>query len=833
MWFRSTLSAIRPSTAAGRSRQGQQADRRRQTRRLLLEPLDARLAMAFSPFSDDTPTLSAPVANLSGDFTGDGLADLVVVSNGYPEPGIQLFVATGGGDFAPPANLALTGLSVAAGDLNADGNLDLVIGGKIVPGTGGSLALGNGDGTFQPPIEISLPSMIPTGYHSPVPQFPGSVAVGDFNSDGTLDLMVTGRSTIRIRIGYGEYNAPIYNTYTSGHVNVLLGNGDGTLEPAVVSSFPGQSYGEAAALAQLSDDNGDGVVNAADDLDLLVRSGDSFVLRGQGNGSLSLPTIYPFNLTNKVVLGDFDQDGQLDLLTLTGGDLGIIRGLPGGAFAQPTPVNLGGPTSFPRSVAVGDIDGDGKLDIAVTTQRVFIQGSGYYDGPYDYGVGTVHDFVKVILGHGDGTFSAPITNPLGVYEGYSSGGVHLSLLADVDGDDRLDLALVHYDLPGLTVALNDGLWVPPVPPVSLRIEDVEIVEGDSGQKLAVFTVTARGDHAGVSVEYTTQDDTATAGQDYTATSGTLTFAAGQDTQTIEIPILGDRSGEWTEIFYVQLSNPSGAVLVDGQALVTIQDNEPAVSINHAYETDPLTVVEGDGVTVPAVFTVTLSAPYDEEITVDYYTLTGHTSDIIGVTDTLRFAPGETSKDITIQVVGDLINEPLEAFNVYLSNSPTALVVSGAAYCYIEDNDPIAAPTISIGDASIDEGNSGSRQMTFTVTLSQPSNQKVRVNYATANGTAKTSDNDYVAKSGTITFNPGQTSKTITVSIKGDKQKESDESFFVNLSGASGAPIDDGQGEGWIFNDDGSSVASSKKSYAAAVDAVLQALMHPKSKKRGY
>jgi hypothetical protein len=91
--------------------------------------------------------------------------------------------------------------------------------------------------------------MIPTGYHSPVPQFPGSVAVGDINGDGTLDLVITGRATMKVYAGRGNYGEPIYNTYTSGHVNVLLGNGDGTVQPAIVSSFPRQSYGEAAALA--------------------------------------------------------------------------------------------------------------------------------------------------------------------------------------------------------------------------------------------------------------------------------------------------------------------------------------------------------------------------------------------------------------------------------------------------------------------------------------------------------------------------------------------------------------------------------------------------------
>jgi hypothetical protein len=678
--------------------------------------------------------------------------------------------------------------------------------------------------------------MIPTGYHSPVPQFPGSVAVGDINSDGTLDLVITGRATMKVYAGRGNYGEPIYDTYTSGHVNVLLGNGDGTVEPAIVSSFPPQSYGEAPALAQLSDDNGDSVIDAADDLDLLVRSGEFYggghVLLGQGNGSLSPATYHPFNLSNKVVLGDFDEDGQLDLLSHTGVDLRISRGLPGGAFAQPMAVNLGGPTSFPRSVAVGDIDGDGKLDIAVTTQRVYIPGSGYYDEPYPYDArfGTLHDAVKVILGNGDGTFSAPITNPLGAYEGYFVGNAHLSLLADVNGDDRLDLALVHYFQPGLTVAVNDGNWVPPA---GLYIDDVQIVEGDSGQKLAVFTVKATGDHAGVSVDYTTQDDTAAAGQDYTATSGTLTFAAGQDTQTMEVPILGDRSAEWWETFNVMLSNPSGAIVVDGQAIGRIQDNEPTVSINHAYGIDPLTVVEGDGGTLPAVFTVTLSAPYDEEIAVDYYTLTGHTSDIIGVTDTLRFAPGETSKDITIQVVGDLIDEPLEAFNVYLSSSPKALIVSGAGYCFIEDNDPSPPPTISIGDAWLAEGNSGATLMTFTVYLSNTNGQAVWVNYATANGSATTSNSDYLAQSGTIYFAPGDTTKTITVSIKGDTKREKDERFYVNLSGAIGGTIADSQGVGTILNeDDGGNPKGNRISSASAIDAAIEELMFSGRKKRG-
>jgi hypothetical protein len=193
--------------------------------------------------------------------------------------------------------------------------------------------------------------------------------------------------------------------------------------------------------------------------------------------------------------------------------------------------------------------------------------------------------------------------------------------------------------------------------------------------------------------------------DYTAQSGTLTFGPGILSQTITVPVFGDRIGEWNETFLVNLSNPTGALLRDAEAVGTIADNEPGISIDHPYGIDPLTVVEGDGGTTPAVFTVTLSQPYDQEVTVDYYTSTGHTSDIIAASGTLRFAPGQTSQTITVQVVNDLVHEDLEAFNVYLTNpSPHAAIASGAGYCYIEDNDP-AAPSISISDAEIIEGNS--------------------------------------------------------------------------------------------------------------------------------
>jgi hypothetical protein len=111
-----------------------------------------------------------------------------------------------------------------------------------------------------------------------------------------------------------------------------------------------------------------------------------------------------------------------------------------------------------------------------------------------------------------------------------------------------------------------------------------------------------------------------------------------------------------------------------------------------------------------------------------------------------------------------------------------------------------AATLAISDGAVFEGDHGTVNAVFTVTLSEPATAKVTVNYGTADGTAQASQ-DYDAATGTLTFAPGETSKTITIAVKGDQSVEANETFFVNLSGASNADIGDGQGLGTILNDD--------------------------------
>ena len=117
---------------------------------------------------------------------------------------------------------------------------------------------------------------------------------------------------------------------------------------------------------------------------------------------------------------------------------------------------------------------------------------------------------------------------------------------------------------------------------------------------------------------------------------------------------------------------------------------------------------------------------------------------------------------------------------------------------ILDND--SQPSLAVNDVAQAEGNA-QNQMTFNITLSAPSTQTVTVNYSTSNGTA-IAGQDYVATANQVTFNPGETSKQVAITILGDFVIEPDESFFIDLSGAVNAPIFDAQGVGTMVNDDG-------------------------------
>jgi hypothetical protein len=216
----------------------------------------------------------------------------------------------------------------------------------------------------------------------------------------------------------------------------------------------------------------------------------------------------------------------------------------------------------------------------------------------------------------------------------------------------------------VAVLLNDGAWSPDDPP-SMSISNVTVTEGNTGTADATFTLTlSRASDVDVTVHYDTADITAAAGSDYTVASGDVIIPAGQTSQTFTVAVSGDRLGEPTETFAVNLSAPTNATIGDSQGIGAILDNEPRISISDVSK------AEGKkGKTTLFTFTVTLSAAYDQAVTMSYRTVDGGAttgdSDYLAKTGTLTFNPGETTKTITIEVKGDSKKEANETFYVDL------------------------------------------------------------------------------------------------------------------------------------------------------------------------
>jgi probable HAF family extracellular repeat protein len=229
-------------------------------------------------------------------------------------------------------------------------------------------------------------------------------------------------------------------------------------------------------------------------------------------------------------------------------------------------------------------------------------------------------------------------------------------------------------------------------------------------------------------------------------------------------------------------------------LTPVEEGTPTVGVGD------VTVTEGNAGTTNAVFTVTLSAPAGQDVTVNFTTGGGTATagaDYVAQSGTVTIPAGQTTAAVTVAVIGDSSAEPNETFQVTLSQPSGAVIGDGQGQGTIVDDEP---RSLTISDVAMQEGRFGTRVFVFTLTLSAPANAPVTVNYATANGTA-TAGSDYNAQSGTITFAPGQTTRTISIVVKGDGSREANETFFVNLSGVVGALLQDNQGIGTILNDD--------------------------------
>ena len=362
---------------------------------------------------------------------------------------------------------------------------------------------------------------------------------------------------------------------------------------------------------------------------------------------------------------------------------------------------------------------------------------------------------------------------------------------------------------------------------TLSIADVMAAEGNGpAASDFVFTVTASGaTEVDATADFATSSGgpnpataglTCSAGPDYESQLlGNVTVSAATGTGTITVKVCGDTVYELDQTFLVTLTNPVDATLDDAEAVGTIDNDDaaPTLSIND------LALSEGTGVPTDFAFNVTKVGDTEVEATVGFATANGGTnpatggaacpsSDYLAQTGSLTFAPDETTKPITIQICAETVFELDQDFLVNLSAPTNATLLDGQGVGTILNDD--AAPTLNIGDVTMNEGN-GPTATNFTFTVSKVGTTEVNatVEFDTADGGSEPATGgsscgpgvDYVTRTGSLTFDPAETSKPITVYVCGESVFEVNQTFLVSLSDPGNATVSDGEGLGTINNDD--------------------------------
>ncbi|MFM7129943.1 MAG: Calx-beta domain-containing protein, partial [bacterium] len=337
-------------------------------------------------------------------------------------------------------------------------------------------------------------------------------------------------------------------------------------------------------------------------------------------------------------------------------------------------------------------------------------------------------------------------------------------------------------------------------PGTFQFESAQLDINETAGIYQIKVLRTSGSGGAATVAYSVVPGTATTGVDYTSpTTGILQFADGQTSATFTITINDDANYEGNEIINLGLLNPSGGTSIGSPSscILTLVDNETLPVISVADATTP----EGNTAGLTLIFTVQLSLPSDLTTTVKFSTLADTAlagSDFVTKSGTITFAPGEMSKQVAIEILSDQLYERDEKFYFVLDTPFQATIGTSRAIGTILNDDPM--PGLRVTDTTINEPTGSSSILNINVVLTQPSTLPVTVDYATANDSA-TSPADYNATTGSIVFQPGETTKSIKIVIKGDSIYELTEKFQFVLSSAVGASLDQATATCTIVDDD--------------------------------
>ncbi len=330
-----------------------------------------------------------------------------------------------------------------------------------------------------------------------------------------------------------------------------------------------------------------------------------------------------------------------------------------------------------------------------------------------------------------------------------------------------------------TVGIDDDDVAP-----ALRVGDATVIEGGAGESpVLAFTVSLWPPAPVlVTVNHATVGATATAGVDFESASGALTFPPGVTNRTVGVVVRGDDEAEPDEELRLRLDNAVNAPVARAEGVGTIlTDDSVTLSVADAE------VVEGDGSDRQAVFVVNLRGNPVQPVTVAYFTANGTAEsglDYRPRSALLTFQPGQTLQTVSIPVIGDFLDEPVETFELRLHEASGASLSRAVATGTIRDNDP---PSLSISGTQILEGSTGPTNARVVVRLSSATFEEIRVDFLTLERTA-TEGVDYQPAAGTLVFPVGSTERFVDVTVAGDTLHEADEFFMVRLVSPVGATL---------------------------------------------
>ena len=416
------------------------------------------------------------------------------------------------------------------------------------------------------------------------------------------------------------------------------------------------------------------------------------------------------------------------------------------------------------SYAVGESDGNAVINLLRINGRAGVVTVNLKASDISATAGLDYAVFNAAVSFGDGETNKSILIPI-----FPDNFVEGEELFQLTLTNATGGAIISGPTTALVTILDDDVGITVGSPV--------YAVGEDAGSVTISVLRINGSNGVATVQYTTANGTAVAGQDYSLTSGLLTFNNGEFLKTFTVPVLDDSLVEGDEAFTILLSNPSGgAQLLGNTATVTILDNDSALGFS------PVTYSVDEGAT-NAVLTILRTNANTGPVTVTFGTVNGTAtagSDFSAVGGQLSFTNGETAKTLLIPLLNDTQVEGDETFQVTLANPVGAqLLPSSTATVTIVDND--AGVQFSSSSYTVTENGVSAL---ITVLRTTVTNSTIGVNYSAANGTA-TNGQDFVAVSGTLVFATGEVSKTFNVPIIDDTIEEGAETVLLSLSSPTG------------------------------------------------